>query len=87
MKLGSNLLLVNIFTGKAYKKSAHCICSKCHTCQFLNHKKINYGTLPAKQAETQPWDTLCINLIDKYRMTPNKGGKKYAMIGKKDKDV
>ena len=30
---------------------------------------------------------LCIDLIDKFRMTPNKGGRKYAMKGKKDKDV
>ena len=29
----------------------------------------------------------CIDLIGKYRMTPNKGGRKYAMRGKKDKDV
>ena len=43
--------------------------------------------MPAKQAGTQPWDTLCIDLIGKYRMTPNKGGKKYAMKGKKDKDI
>ena len=25
---------------------------------------------------------LCIDLIDKYRMAPNKGGRKYAMKGK-----
>ena len=35
----------------------------------------------------QSWDTLCIDLIGKYRMTPNKGGRKYAMNDKKDKDV
>ena len=45
------------------------------------------GKLPAKQAETQPWDTLCIDLIGKNRMTPNKGGRKYTMKGKKDKDA
>ena len=43
--------------------------------------------MPAKQAETQPLDTLCIDLIGKYRMTPNKGARKYAMKGKKDKGV
>ena len=43
--------------------------------------------MPAKQAETQPWDKLCIDLIGKYRMTPNKIGRKYAMKGKKNKDV
>ena len=35
---------------------------------------------------TQPWDTLRIDVIGKYRMTPNKRGRKYAMKGKKHKD-
>ena len=48
---------------------------------------MNYGKLPTKQAETQPWDTLCIDLIGNYRMTPNKGDRKYAMKGKKNKNV
>ena len=43
--------------------------------------------LPAKQADTQLWDMLCIDLIDKYKMTPNKGGRKYVMKSKKDKYV
>ena len=30
---------------------------------------------------------LCIDLIGIYRMTPNKRGRKYAVKGKKDKDV
>ena len=51
-------------------------------CQFLKRNKRNYGKLPAKQAETQPWDTLYIDLIG-----INKGGRKYAMKGKKDEDV
>ena len=55
--------------------------------QFRKRNKSNYSKLPAKQAETQPWDTLCIDLIGKYRMTPNKGGRKYVMKGKTDKDV
>ena len=56
-------------------------------CQFLKDNKRKYGKLPAKQAENQLWDTLCIDLIGKYGMNPNKGGRKYAMKGKKDKDV
>ena len=36
---------------------------------------------------TQPWDTLYIDLIGKYRMTPNKGGRKHAIKDKKDNDV
>ena len=49
--------------------------------------KKNYGKQPAKQTEAQIWDTLCIDPIGKYGMTPNEGGRKYAMKGKKDKDV
>ena len=30
---------------------------------------------------------LCIDLIGKYRMNPNERGRKYAMKGKKDKDI
>ena len=56
-------------------------------CQFLKRNKRNYGKLPAKQTDIQLWDTLYIDLIGKYRMTPNKGGRKYAMKGKKDKEV
>ena len=37
--------------------------------------------------KTQPWDKLCTDLIGKYRMTPKKGGRKFAMKDKKDKDV
>ena len=48
-------------------------------CQILKCNKQNYGKLPPKQADIQPWDTLCIDLIGKYRMTHNKGGRKYAM--------
>ena len=76
-----------IFYWKGLQKSVHKICSKCHMCLFLKRNKRNYSKLPAKQAETQPWDTLCIDLIGKYSMTPNKGGRKCAMKGTKDKDV
>ena len=55
------------------------ICFKKDTCQFLKHGKRNYGKLLSKQAETQPWDILCIDLIGKYRMAPNKVGRTYAM--------
>ena len=43
--------------------------------------------LPAKQAKTQSWDMLLINVIGKDRMTPNKGGRICATKSKKDKDV
>ena len=70
------------FHGKGLQKSIHNICSKCHTFHFLKHNKRNYSKLPAKQAETQLWDTLCIDLIGKYKMTSIKRDRKYAMKGK-----
>ena len=39
------------------------------------------------QHRIQSWDKLYIKLIGKYRMTPNKGGRKYIMKGKKEKDI
>ena len=75
------------FHWKDLQKSVHDICSKHHTCPFLKRRKRNYNKLPAKKAETQPWDMRCNELICTYRMTPNKGGRKYTMNGKKDKDV
>ena len=38
-------------------------------------------------ASFKPCDTLCIDMICKYRISLNKGGRKYAMKYKKDKDV
>ena len=41
-------------------------------CPFPKHGKRNYCKLPTKQAEIQAWDTLCIDIIGKYRMNPSK---------------
>ena len=65
----------------------HNICSKCPTFQLLNHKTRNYNQFPPKQAENQPYDTLCIDLIGKYQITSKKGCRKYAMKDKKYKDI
>ena len=41
----------------------------------LNVKPPSYGKLSSKDAETKPWDTLCVELIGKYQFTPKEGGK------------
>ena len=51
----------------------------------LNVICVGYNKLPDKQAETQPWDMLCLDLIDNYQITPKKGGRKYSMKDNKDK--
>ena len=30
-------------------------------------KEVKYGHLPAKEAKTVPWDTLCVDLIGPYK--------------------
>ena len=45
--------------------------------EFLKHGKRNYSKLQPKKEETWPKDTIFINLIDKYQMAPNIGGRKY----------
>ena len=42
------------------------VCKKCTTCQRAKTPNQKYGKLPPKQAETNPWDTLCVDLIGPY---------------------
>ena len=37
-------------------------------CQLTKRTKKKYGKLPVKEAETVPWDALCIDLIGPYRI-------------------
>ena len=43
-----------------------------------------YGTFPPKEVETIPWNTLCVDLIEKYQFTPKGGGKKFLILPKGD---
>ena len=54
-------------------------CKKCSICQTSKVSKKKYGLLPAKEAETIPWNRLCVDLIGPYRIPI----KKY----RKSKDV
>ena len=45
--------------------------SSCHVCQITKTKKVKYGKLPFKEVEATPWDVLCINLIDLYKINTN----------------
>ena len=42
------------------------ICSKCHSCQKNKKSTKKYGHLPAKEAQANPWDVLCVDLIGPY---------------------
>ena len=43
--------------------------------------------VPPKDAETIPWDTLCVDLIGKYQSTLKGGGKKFQIISKGDEMI
>ena len=40
----------------------------CKTFQKNNKQKLNYEKLPAKEAESIPWDKLLVYLIDPYKI-------------------
>jgi hypothetical protein len=39
---------------------------ECSTCQKNKKQKKKYGELPKKEAEAEPWDKLCVDLIGPY---------------------
>jgi hypothetical protein len=41
---------------------------KCELCQKAKITNQKYGKLPAKTAEENPWDTLCVDLIGPYKI-------------------
>ena len=48
------------------------MCKEGRTCQRAKRRNHKYGKLPPKEAETNPWDTLCVDLIGPYKI-PRKG--------------
>ena len=48
------------------RNDVHDVCSTCDTCQRTKHNSKKYGYLPAKEAEADPWETLCVDLIRPY---------------------
>jgi len=48
------------------RNDVHNICSKCDTCQRAKRTTKKYGHLPAKEAEADPWEVLCVDLVGPY---------------------
>jgi RNase H-like domain found in reverse transcriptase/Reverse transcriptase (RNA-dependent DNA polymerase)/Integrase zinc binding domain/Retroviral aspartyl protease len=48
------------------REMVHSICSKCITCQKNKISFKKYGHLPPKEAEAEPWEKLCVDLIGPY---------------------
>ena len=53
-------------------------CKRCRTCQLTKRKTIKYGKLPPKEAEIDPWEVLCVDLIGPYKI---------KQAGAKNKDL
>ena len=60
------------FDWKGLHTTVHDVCKKCPTRQIEKPTNQNYGNLPPKHSETNPWDTLCVDLIGPYTI-PRKG--------------
>ena len=60
------------FTWKNLRGDVERACKKCKICQKTKKKTIKYGKLPAKEAEAEPWETLCVDLIGPYHFKSNK---------------
>eukprot|EP00957_Ditylum_brightwellii_P071378 5426360-Ditylum_brightwellii.AAC.1 len=67
------------FTWKNLRHSVEQVCKKTHASQLTKKLDPKIGHLSVKQAEINPWDTLCIYLIQPYtiqRKGTHKNGKK-----------
>ena len=71
----TELTIAQYFYWKNLRKTVEDVCSTCDVCQRLKRNKKNYGKLPPKQAEATSWQTLCVDLIGRYKLNP-KGGDK-----------
>jgi transposase InsO family protein len=56
----------------------HSVCSKCPTCQICKTSSKKYGKLPPKEAESEPWEKLCVDLIGPYKV--KRQGKEPAVL-------
>ena len=49
---------------------------------FKKKNKKQHRKLPPNEAESNPWNVLCVDLIGQYKFTPKGRGKKYQMTTK-----
>ena len=46
------------------------ICKKCPTCQITKKTNNKYGLFPENTAYCDPWDVLCVYLVEPYKIKP-----------------
>jgi Integrase zinc binding domain len=54
------------FWFKNLRELVHNTCKRCPTCQKCKISHTKYGLLPEKEAESEPWERLCVDLIGPY---------------------
>ena len=54
------------FDWKGLHTTVHDVCKKCPSLQRAKNNNQKYDKLPPKKAETNTWDTLCVNLIGPF---------------------
>ena len=63
----------NIFHWKGLRKDVQQYCKTCKVCQMCKKQRKKYGHLPAKEAETELWSRVNVDMIGPYSVkTPSK---------------
>ena len=65
------------FYWRNMRDDVHDLCKKCKNCQLNKKRHQKYGHLPEKEAEVEPWLTLCVDLIGPYEI--KRQGRKKAL--------
>ena len=67
------------FTWKKAKETISEIISKCPTCQRTKKSTKKYGHLPPKEAEINPWEKLCVDMIGPYTIKNSDTGESLTL--------
>ena len=60
------------FYWKTLRKNVEETCHRCQICQKSKASTTKYGKLPNKQAESEPWERLHVDLIGPYKLNKQK---------------
>ena len=67
------------FTWKGLRNTVQEVCKQCPTCQRTKKTSKKYGLLPVKQAEANPWEKLCVDMIGPYHIKNKQTGKEIVL--------
>ena len=68
----TELTIAQHYHWKGMRATIKDVCGRCPTCQLTKRRLRKVGHLPEKEAETIPWETLCIDLIGPYTIGKGK---------------